>query len=101
MATHELSRHSIMVSADGINLSAPWRLAKSPDGRALTTEQEADLASRFELEPERVRTLSRWLDKALDPSAPKGWIPLDRSKAEEKGGVVVRKALARIAKDQE
>ena len=44
----------IFVSADGINLFAPWRLAAYPREGSLTYEQMTDLAARFSFDPAEV-----------------------------------------------
>lgn len=55
-----------LVSADGIKLSAPWRLGDFVREGPLTGEQVADLSGRFDLDPDDVRRLSRALNRVLD-----------------------------------
>jgi hypothetical protein len=76
-------------------------LGESPEGGALTPEQQEELARHFALKPTLVSALSKHLGDALDLNISHAYFEISRQVAEKKGNEVVRRVLQGLGKLKE
>jgi hypothetical protein len=85
--------YSIWLSMDGIRPSVPWRLGSYGDDGALSDTDLSELAERFDLPSDLLRTLSQQLGYCLDVESEVNLVRVKRSKAIERAGSDLEKAL--------
>lgn len=85
--------YSIWVSMDGIRPSVPWRLGSYGDDGALSDTDLSELAERFDLPSDLLRTLSQQLGYCLDVESEVNLVRVKRSKAIERASSDLEKAL--------
>jgi hypothetical protein len=96
MTSDDFHEYGIFISADGMKVSAPWRLAEyGPEG-PLSDEQIADLARRFDLAPSDLRELSASLGDALSTRATFNLAQVQRSSAAAQAARQLRKARREV-----
>ncbi|MFD1193814.1 hypothetical protein ACFQ3C_03930 [Seohaeicola saemankumensis] len=85
--------YSIWLSMDGIAPSVPWRLGSYGNGGALSDSDLLELAKQFDLPTGLLRTLSQQLGFCLDVESEVNLVEVKRSKAIERTGSDIEKAL--------
>jgi hypothetical protein len=93
--THESEDYSIFINIDGVKASAPWRIASYGQDGALSEEDIAELACRFDLPPDVLRTLSRQIGYCLDRDSTVNLVEINRRKAIERAGKVLEDVASR------
>ncbi len=76
------SEDTVAVLARGTERHPQWRLGESPEGGALTPEQQEELARHFALKPTLVSALSKHLGDALDLNISHAYFEISRQVAE-------------------
>lgn len=90
----------LFIGADGVSSSAPWKLAEFGNRGALAEEEIQSVAARFELDPDRLKELSRSLGIALAPPTP-SVVPLQRSVAAKRADKEIGGAFKEIGTAEE
>lgn len=85
--------YSIWLSMDGIVQSVPWRLGSYGDDGALSDTDLSKLAEWFDLPTDLLQTLSHQLGFCLDVESEVKLVRVKRSKAIERAGSNLEKAL--------
>ena len=91
----DLVEYGMMINADGIRQSVPWRLRNHRNLPALTNTQIEDISERFGLDTTGVTKLADYLGYCLDPNALPNVISVSRTMAISRG----QKAISSTLKD--